>query len=148
MPRQNFLSRESFVNANEIKTKDAILSLPFHLDHIELISENRMIESLRFVYIHPGKNREYFVDITVLPLNDEYTRVSLHASHVSGVSFYEDAEMAVALHDFESAIHATISGDLAAFKANGFGKKKEKKSSGSSFLKQLLPDLLFQKKFS
>ena len=148
MPRQNFLSRESFVNASELKTRDSILSLPFHLGHIELYAENKMIDSTRFVYIHPGKDREYFVDVTVLPLNDQYTRVSLHASHVNGHSFYEDAEMAIALHDFESAIHATVNGDLAALKATGFGAKKEKKTMAHSFLKYFFPHMELDKKFS
>ncbi|MBA2744717.1 MAG: hypothetical protein H0U44_00695 [Flavisolibacter sp.] len=142
MPRQNFLSRESFVNAGEIKTRNSILSLPFHLDHIELYAENRMIDSLRFYYVHPSKRREYFVDITVLPLNEEFTRVSLHAVHVNGQSFYDDAEMAIALHDFESAIHASVNGELAQYKASGLLKIKEKKSFiQSSFLKFLFPSI-------
>jgi hypothetical protein len=148
MPRQNFLSRESFVNASETKTRDSILSLPFHLGHIELISENKMIDKTRFVYIHPGKKIEYFIDVTVLTLNEQYTRVSLHASHVNGHSFYEDAEMAIALHDFESAIHATVNGDLAALKASGFGSVKEKKPIRQSLLNYFFPHLELNKKFS
>jgi hypothetical protein len=148
MPRQNFLSRESFVNASEMKTRDSIMSLPFHLGHIELLNENKMIDSTRFVYMHMGKNLEYFVDVTVLPLNDQFTRVSLHASHVNGHSFYEDAEMAVALHDFEFAIHATVNGDLAALKSSSVEIQKEKKSIAQSFLHYFFPHLELNKKFS
>jgi hypothetical protein len=148
MPRQNFLSRESFVNASELKTRDSIMSLPFHLGHIELITENKMIDKMRFVYVHAAKKIEYFIDVTVLPLNEQYTRVSLHASHVNGHSFYEDAEMAIALHDFESAIHATVNGDLAALKATGFGTVKEKKPRGHLLLKYFFPHIELNKKFS
>ena len=148
MSRQNFLSRDSFVNASEMKTRDSILSLPFHLGHIELLNENKMIDSTRFVYMHLGKQIEYFVDVSVLPLNDQYTRVSLHASHVNGHSFYEDSEMAIALHDFEFAIHATVNGDLAALKSNTAEMQREKKTLTQSFLHYFFPHMQLNKKFS
>ena len=148
MPRQNFLSRDSFVSASEIKTRDSILSLPFHLGHIELLNENKKIDSTRFVYIHMGRNIEYFIDVTVLPLNEEFTRVSLHASHTNGQSFYEDAEMAIALHDFEFAIHATVNGDLAALKSKMQETQKEKRTLAQSFLYYFFPHLELNKKFS
>ncbi len=128
MPRQNFLSRESFVTASETKTRNCILSLPFHLDHIELFAENKMIDSVRFLYLSPGKKNSYYIDVSVWPLNEDFTRVSLHAVHINGQAFYEDAEMAIALHDFESAIHASINGELAEYKISGLSVKKEKKS--------------------
>ena len=107
-----------------------------------------MIDSTRFVYMHMGKNIEYFVDVTVLPLNDQFTRVSLHASHVNGQSFYEDSEMAIALHDFEFAIHATVNGDLAALKSRTVETQKEKKTLVQTFLHYFFPHLELNKKFS
>jgi hypothetical protein len=143
MPRQNFLARESFVDATEKQTREIILSIPDYLPHISLVAENKVIDSVRFVYEHTGKGVRYNVDLTVLPLNDQYTRISLHASHTNGHSFYEDPEMAFALHDFEGAIHAAIKGDLSLY----YSKATIQKSSGGikSLVEAVLPFFLKKK---
>ena len=119
MPRQTFLSRESFVDATEKQTRETISSIPAYVSHIVLVSENPIIESYRFSYDKADKKLQYIIDVRVLPLNDQYTRISLHASHTNGHAFYEDADMGFALHDFESAIHAALKGDLAYYKPVG-----------------------------
>jgi hypothetical protein len=116
MPRQNFLSRDSFVDATEKQTKETILSIPDTLPGIRYIGENRLNESIRFSYLSSIKQLEYHIDISVLPLNEKYTRISLHASHKNGQAFHSDAGMAVALHDFESAILAALKGELNDYK--------------------------------
>jgi hypothetical protein len=116
MPRQNFLSRESFVDASEKQVKDSILSIPAFATNIRLIAENKMIESIRFSYHLAVKEIEYVIDVSIHPLNEKYTRVSLHGRHSSGQSFTNNADMAIALHDFESAIMAAIKGDVTLYK--------------------------------
>lgn len=115
MPRQTFLARESFVDAAEALTRTTLFTIPAYINYIRLVAENKKIDSVRFSYEKADKNKVYFIDVTVLPLNDQYTRVSLHATHTTGSAFYEDADMAYALHDFESAIHAAVKGDLSHY---------------------------------
>ena len=116
MPRQNFLSRESFVSATEQQAKDGLLSIPAFVSNISLIGENKMIQSYKFSYVQPTKNLQYHVDVSMLPLNEQYIRISLHGRHVSGQAFSEDADMAIALHDFEATLEATIKGDTTLYK--------------------------------
>ena len=116
MPRQNFLSKESFVDATEKQTKDSIMSIPAFAPNIKLIAENKMIESIRFSYELAVKEIEYYIDVSIHPLNEKYTRVSLNGRHASGQSFHNNTDMAIALHDFESAILAALKGDVSQYK--------------------------------
>jgi len=149
MPRQTFLSRESFVDATEKQTKETLFSIPAYVSNIKLVGENKVIESFKFSYELPVKKLNYIIGVTILPLNDQYTRISLHASHVNGHAFYADSDMAFALHDFESAIHAALKGDLAHYKSAG---EKSKETNSFSHLiavfKSSVTDLLFKKKLS
>ena len=43
MPRQNFLSLESFVEATETQAKESLLSVPVFAANIKLIAENEKI---------------------------------------------------------------------------------------------------------
>lgn len=149
MPRQTFLSRESFVDATEKQTKETLFSIPAYVSNIKLVAENKVIESFKFSYEQVEKKIQYTIDVSVLPLNDQYTRISLHASHVNGHAFYEDADMAFALHDFESAIHAALKGDLAHYRPAG-QKLKEPNGFSQFFLvlKSSISDLIFRKKLS
>lgn len=115
MPRQNFLSRESFVDASEKQAKESLLAIPAFVPNIRFVSENKMVGSNRFSYEQPLKNIEYIIDVSVLPLNDQFTRVCLHGTHVNGQSFNNDAEMAYALHDFEAALLAALQGDVSLY---------------------------------
>jgi hypothetical protein len=148
MPRQSFLSRESFVKASAFRTREILLSLPFHLDHISYVTENRIIDSIRFYYQHPNRKREYYVDVSVLPLDEQFTRLSLHGMHVNGQSFHEDAQMALALHDFESAIHSSLAGDLVMYKEKLSARRKSRKWLNSSVLRYFLPSLSLNKKLT
>ena len=96
MPRQNFLSRESFVSASEQLTKASILSIPVFAPNISLQSENKMLQKFRFLFEQAEKSAEYFIDVSVLPLNDQYTRICLHAVHTNGQSFQNNPDMALA----------------------------------------------------
>jgi len=127
MPRQNFLSRESFVEATEIQAKESLLSIPVFVPNIKLIAENTKLQSFKFCYQLPQKNMEYHVDVTILPLDTQYTRISLHGEHRNGEAFDNDADMAYALHDFESAIEAALKGDVSIYKPYKPKEKKQKK---------------------
>lgn len=149
MPRQTFLSRESFVDATEKQTKETLFAIPAYVSHIQFLAENKLIESFKFSYEQAEKKRQYVIDVSILPLNDQYTRISLHASRSNGNAFYEDSDMAFALHDFESAIHAALKGDLAQYQPRG---QKQKETNGlSQFFsgfKSSLGGLIFRKKLS
>jgi hypothetical protein len=148
MPRQTFISRESFVDATEKQTRETLFTVPAYVSNIKLLAENKVIETLKFSYEQVNKKQSYIIDVSVLPLNDQYTRLSLHASYPNGHAFYEDADIAFALHDFESAIHAALKGDLAHYKPNGQKEKEPNKfiqicmafksSVGELFLKKKL----------
>ena len=125
MPRQNFLSREAFVQATEIQARESLLSIPVFVPNIKLIAENTKLQSFKFRYQLPQKNMEYHVDITLLPLDTQYTRISFHGEHSNGEAFDNDADMTLALHDFESAIEAALKGDVSNYQPY---KPKEKKS--------------------
>jgi hypothetical protein len=115
MPRQNFLSKESFVAATEQQAKETILSIPAFANNIRLIAENKMIESFRFAYEEPVKKMMYYIDVTVRTLNDQYARISMHGTYASGEAFKNGNEMAIALHDFESAVMAALKGDVSLY---------------------------------
>lgn len=116
MSRQNFLSRESFIDATEKQAKDTVLSIPAFAPNIRLIAENKMIESIRFSYDLPIKNQQFYIDVSIQPLNEKYTRISLHGRHTNGQSFSNKTDMAIALHDFESAVQAALKGDVSSYK--------------------------------
>lgn len=149
MPRQTFLSRESFVDATAKQTKETLFSIPAYVSNIKLLAENKLIELVRFSYEQADKKHHYVIDVSILPLNEQYTRISLHASYANGHAFYEDADLAFALHDFESAFHAAIKGDLAQYKPYG---QKEKESSKFMQLLQAfkiaIGELFLKKKLS
>ena len=56
MPRQNFLSLESFVEATETQAKESLLSVPVFAANIKLIAENEKLQSFKFRYQLPLKN--------------------------------------------------------------------------------------------
>jgi hypothetical protein len=116
MPRQNYLSRESFVDITEKQTKEAILSIPAFAPNIKLLAENKLFESIKFTYEQPVKKHNYHINVSVLPLNEKYTRISLHATFANGQTFNASSEMAIVLHDFEAAIKAAIKGDISEYR--------------------------------
>jgi hypothetical protein len=58
-------------------------------------------------------------------LDNQYKRISLHGEHSNGEAFNNDADMVIALHDFESAIEAALRGDVSTYKPY---RPKERKS--------------------
>ena len=114
MPRQNFLSLESFVEGTEIQAKQSLLSVPVFVSNIKFIAENEKLQSFKFRYQIPSRNLEYHIDVTIRPLDTQFIRISLHGEQSNGASFDNDADMALALNDFESAIEAALKGDVSS----------------------------------
>jgi len=113
MPRQNFLSSDFFVMANERNAKQALMNIPDHVPEIKLLKENKLLNSMRFLYVHPQKELHNYIDVSVLPLDDQYIRFCLHASYTNGQAFYTDPDISNALHNFEKAVNAAIKNDYS-----------------------------------
>jgi hypothetical protein len=149
MSRKTFLSKESFVDATEKQTREKLARIPEHLSNITLVAENKINDSLRFLYESIESRALYQVEVSVLPLNDQFTRISLHASHTSGAAFHEDPDLSTALNDFESAVHAAIKDDLINYRPLAF-----KAAESSNWLHSLTNlgslcySMLFRKKLS
>lgn len=116
MPRQTFLSRESFLESSEKRTREVLTLLSEHAANISFVADNRLTGGLRFCYVSRSRNAAYNIDVSVLPLNDQYTRLCLHASHTNEEAFYENPDMAYALHDMEAGIQAMVGGDFSYFR--------------------------------
>lgn len=127
MPRQNFLSRQTFVEASIDQAKESLLSIPVFASNIKFIAENEKLQSFKFCYELLQKNVIYYIDVTVLSLNNQYTRVSLRGEHSNGEAFDNDADMAIALHNFEKAIEASLKGDASNYQPHQPKEKKSKK---------------------
>ena len=93
-----------------------MLSIPAFAPNIRLISENKMNESIRFLYELPATDGHFHIDACVLPLNREYTRISLHGRYANGQAFSDDTDMTLVLGDFEKAIKAALLGDVSLYK--------------------------------
>jgi hypothetical protein len=115
MPRQNFLSKDFFVRASEQEIKQVMLSIPSFAKHIRFVQENKLVDSFRFSYQLPEK-KQHLLDISLLPLDDQFTSVSMHVSYTNGQAFYSDPDLSLALHDFESAIQAGLKGCVTDYK--------------------------------
>ncbi len=91
------------------------MGIPRFASHIRFVQENKMVDSMRFCSERPGKKMHH-VDVSLLPLDDQYTSVSLHASHSNGHTFYSDPELSAAIQDFEAAIHAALKGNASSYR--------------------------------
>lgn len=118
MPRQNFISKDFFVNATEEETRQSIKGLPGFVPNVKLVMENKVIPTVKFLYERPGEEKHHHVDVSVLPLTDMYTRVTLHVSYASGHAFNKDPYINNALQNFESAIHAALGGHADTYQVS------------------------------
>jgi len=125
MPRQNFLSSDFFVSASEWEAKQAVESIPAHLSNIKLLKSNPLTQSMRFLYEHPDKLLHNYMDVSILKLDEQYIRFSLHASYTNGQAFYTDPQISYALYQFEQAVHAAIKKDFASLQQSEKPQKKQ-----------------------
>ncbi|MER3464516.1 MAG: hypothetical protein C4329_09050 [Chitinophagaceae bacterium] len=146
MPRQTFLTKETFLAATEIELKKILHSLPEVMPDLSLVGENKLIEQIRFAF-NADIKLDYFIDFSVLPVNDQYCRLSLHATHKNGKAFITDPEMHAVLHDIETAVHALAKGEVYCFPTKQKIKSKTKTAWIASF-KNSFAVFLLKKKFS
>jgi hypothetical protein len=115
MPRQNFISKDFFVNSSETAAKQSLMSIPAFMPNVKFISENIIVPSLKFLYERPGDNMHHHVDVSVLPLTDDYTKITLHVAYINGHSFHNDQYVHNALYNFETAVHAAAKGSTIEY---------------------------------
>lgn len=108
MSRKSFVSSDFFVNTSEKDAKKALLALPDHLQHISLLKEDSVVQTTRFLFDNTEKSTQYYVDVSMMSLNDQYTRFNLHVSYTNGHSFNSDTEINLILYQFEQSVHASI----------------------------------------
>jgi hypothetical protein len=113
MSRKNFLSIDFFVPTSESEARRILLSLPGHFSQLTLLKEDTIIHSTRFLYDHSEKGLQYYVDVSILPLNDQYVRFCLHGMHTNGQIIQDDAEIKNVLLLFERSIHAGFTNDFS-----------------------------------
>lgn len=115
MPKQNFISKEFFVNASEKDTQRILFTIPQHLRNIKLVSKHTPAHSIRFTYERPESAIHHHVDVSLLPLDSNFTSVCLHVSYSNGQVFYKDSNIINTLNNFEAAIQAALKGKLAEY---------------------------------
>ena len=108
MSRKTFVSSDFFVTTTEKEARRALFSLPENLPHISLLKEDTIIHSTRFLFEEKEKATQYYVDVSMMSLNDQYVRFNLHVSYTSGHSFSADTEINQVLYQFEQSIHASV----------------------------------------
>ena len=104
---------------------------------------------MRFLYEQPDKQFHNYMDVSILPLDDQYVRLSLHASYTNGQSFYSDPDISNALYYFEQSVYAALKNDFSCLYPEKKKKFAVKKASyfTSSFL-SMIGLLFLWKKFS
>jgi len=113
MPRQNFISKEFFVNVSEANSRVALLSLKQCSESIKFVKENSVTQAFRFLYQPKESRKSYQIDISLLPLDLSYTQVSLHLSYPDGKAIHTDVHIKSTLLLFEQLIYAGVKGNIS-----------------------------------
>jgi hypothetical protein len=125
MSRQNFISKEFFVNASEQDTQQLLLQLPHFVPAIKLAKKPVTVFTTDFIY--QRSNGDHHVMVSLLPLDHLYTNVTLHVSYANGAVFYKDQTINNSINNFEAAIHNALKGNLAHFQPQEVPIKTHKK---------------------
>lgn len=125
MSRKNFLASDFFITASEKEAKELLFLLPTFISETSLPVENALVHKLRFLH-KDEKGEQYCVDVSLLPLNDQFVRVNLHVTYANGHAFGNDAAIAAVLQKFEQVIAAGNNHQYAAApeKKNAVEKKQ------------------------
>jgi hypothetical protein len=113
MPRQTFATREFFVNVCEHVTQQGVLELPRTFHQMRFVAENAKLHSILFMYEPDDVGAPVQVSVSVLPLNDACTKVTVHGSYTNGCAFNHDKYMTLVMLNVEAALQAAISGSTA-----------------------------------
>jgi hypothetical protein len=128
MPRQNFLSKDFFVEVSESEARRSLLNLTQYSPHIKFIKENTLTHSFRFLYQPLDSKKHFQIDISLLPLDNTFTQVGLHLAYTNGQVLTTDAGAKTVLLLFEHTVHAALRGDTTEATLNplkeSFGMRK------------------------
>src|SRR5437868_13582746 len=105
MPRQNFLSKDFFIEVCESEAHRCLLNLSQCSPHIKFVKENALTKAIRFLYQPLDSKKHFQLDISLLPLDNTYTQVVLHLSYTNGQALSTDAGAKTVLLLFEHAVH-------------------------------------------
>ena len=136
MSRKTFVSSDFFVTTNEKEARKALFSLPENLSHITLLKDDTVIHSTRFLFDDTEKSTQYYVDVSMMSLNDQYVRFNLHVSYTNGHSFSFDTEINQVLYQFEQSIHASVRNNFECL--HMVERRKPSAKKGFSFVNTLL----------
>ena len=136
MSRQNFVSSDFFVTTSEKEAKRALCSLSQHLSHISLLKEDTIIHSTRFLFEDVERSCQYYVDVSIMSLNDQYVRFNLHVSYTNGHTFNSNTEINNVLYQFEQSIHASLKNNFDCLHL--VDRRKPAPKKGFSFMNSLM----------
>jgi hypothetical protein len=136
MSRKNFVSSDFFVTSSETEAKKALCSLPEHLPHISLLKEDTIIHSTRFLFEDIEKTTQYYVDVSIMSLNDQYVRFNMHVSYTNGHAFTSNTEINTVLYQFEQSIHAAVKNNFDCLHL--VDRRKPATKKGFSFMNSIM----------
>lgn len=113
MTKPNSFSRDFFVNASETETRQSILAIPSSVGSIKFSGEHHVSHSLTFLYERENDQLNQFIEVSVLPLSVDETRVSLLVTHADGSAAQPGKYTTNTLNNFERAVQASLNGNLA-----------------------------------
>ena len=129
MPTQSFLSTDFFLLSSEKEAREVLLSLPDHHANITLLRENSILHTTRFLFENAEKQVQHYIDVSILPLNDQHVLVKLHGSFTNGKSFHTDNELVQSLKQFETSLCNLLErDDSVAGKPNNVAAAEKKVS--------------------
>jgi hypothetical protein len=143
MSRQTFLTRDFFVPAKEESTRQLIMDLPTSIPYLTFLSENKSLQSIRFLYAPANEKSQYLMEVLWLPLNHSFTKVTLRGAYVDGSAFYDDRYIANVLYNAETAIMAMAEGRLEEFQVELPDSRKSSFTDRVTLITATLSGLMF-----
>ena len=137
MPKTLHLSKEFFINAPEQTARQYILQLPECISNIKFVEENRVRQSMRFVYERAEETNveSNLIEVSLLPLNVYQTRITLHSTCSGQPAVRKEFKISNALSNFESAIQAVVKGTINEYEPQ---EAKTKSPQGIRYLLGLI----------
>lgn len=137
MPKTLHLSKEFFINAPEQTARQYILQLPECISNIKFVEENRVRQSMRFVYERAEETNveSNLIEVSLLPLNVHQTRITLHSTCSGQPAVRKEFKISNALSNFESAIQAVVKGTINEYEPQ---EAKTKSPQGIRYLLGLI----------
>lgn len=110
MPRSNFLSTEFFIQSNEERAVQLLLGVSSVITGCRFISKAAHQPVVYFLF---EQNKNIFkTAINYLPLNDEFTKITIQVSYADGHPFSSDNNCKEILHKLELIISALAKGEV------------------------------------